>query len=109
MNPFDPDQAVLASSLGWIYFTSGIRVDSTPTVISKYRITPPSSNDNRSQSQYTKALKQMVFSPSRRDIIYFVLHKEILIFDLVVNLVSMSLGIFFAHAYMFRFNRKNRL
>lgn len=88
INPFDPNHAVLASSLGWIYFTTGILPEKRPEILSKYRITPPETTGGKAQQTPQKALKQMIFSPSHRNLIYFILHKEILVFDLSVNLVS---------------------
>ena len=89
MNPFNPNHAAFASSTGWIYFTSGIIRNASPEMLMKFRITPPDNQQKSGSStqQNVSAIKQIIYSPAERDIIFLVLHKEIIIFDLNVNLV----------------------
>ena len=97
MNPFNPNHAAFASSTGWIYFTSGIIKNAPPEMLMKFRITPPDNQQKsgNSNQQNTSAIKQIIYSPAERDIIFLVLHKEIIIFDLKVNLVSILIKLLF--------------
>lgn len=78
LNPFEKSHVCVASRLGSIFFINDFKLESAPAQCHhKYSIT--SSNSNTSDFQV------LVFSRSVRNIIYFLLTREILVFDLTIH------------------------
>lgn len=78
-------------------FLLGLNSESAPEIQLKFRISGasgPAVNQSKTKSAGTpkqpdgSGLKQILFCPNYRNILFLVLHKEILIFDLSVHLVS---------------------
>jgi WD40 repeat protein len=81
LNPFDAQQACLATPHGGIFVVKDFKVDAAPRLVElKYKINSQGS-DATLKSDYV----QMCFSPHHRHIVFFLLEKRILVFDLSLN------------------------
>jgi WD40 repeat protein len=83
LNPFDASHLILASNSGLIYFINDFALDKKPVQVElKYTI---SSNRSTSKSTNNSDFQQVVFSPAARNVCYFLLSREIIIFDLTIH------------------------
>jgi WD40 repeat protein len=81
LNPFDAQQACLATPHGGIYVVKDFKLESAPRVVElKYKI-----NSQGSDAALKSDFVQMCFSPHHRHIVFFLLEKRILVFDLSLN------------------------
>eukprot|EP00824_Muranothrix_gubernata_P010027 TRINITY_DN2283_c0_g1_i2.p1 TRINITY_DN2283_c0_g1~~TRINITY_DN2283_c0_g1_i2.p1 ORF type:complete len:1213 (+),score=258.75 TRINITY_DN2283_c0_g1_i2:59-3697(+) len=90
-NPFDSTHVCLSADRGYIYFLRGFSPLVAPTRADRqYRVT------GRMTSQQEAAfgnILQMVFSPHTRNVIYFLLPREVIIFDLLIHQTVGSVGL----------------
>lgn len=88
-NPFDVQHLALASTSGMIWFIRDLKTDSPPSAVEHtYSVT--SNRSARGGSDF----QQMLFSPHTRNIMYFLLSRELLVFDLTIHQVLFT---FFNH------------
>lgn len=97
-NPFDFTHLCVATPSGIIYFLRDIKIDlpsnsanqpiSAPTAEHKYTI---SSNGKASANNNNNDFVAVHFSPITRNIVYFLLSREILIFDLKIHQVKLCM------------------
>ena len=95
MNPFDKQHVCLSSSQGWIYFVRDFKEESKPLRVDvKYRINSgqQGSETPSKPAVSNDAFQHMLFSPHHRNIVYFVLERRILIFDLMIHQTVGSIG-----------------
>lgn len=95
MNPFDKQHVCLSSSQGWIYFVRDFKEEAKPQRVDvKYRINSgqPGSDVSKPGAATNDAFQHMLFSPHHRNIVYFVLERRILIFDLTIHQTVGSIG-----------------
>lgn len=95
MNPFDKQHVCLSSSQGWIYFVRDFKEEAKPQRVDvKYRINSgqPGSDVSKPGAATNDAFQHMIFSPHHRNIVYFVLERRILIFDLTIHQTVGSIG-----------------
>lgn len=95
MNPFDKQHVCLSSSQGWIYFVRDFKEEAKPQRVDvKYRINSgqPGGDVSSSKAPHNDAFQHMLFSPHHRNIVYFVLERRILIFDLTIHQTVGSIG-----------------
>eukprot|EP01114_Cavostelium_apophysatum_P016161 TRINITY_DN4543_c0_g1_i5.p1 TRINITY_DN4543_c0_g1~~TRINITY_DN4543_c0_g1_i5.p1 ORF type:complete len:1158 (+),score=259.94 TRINITY_DN4543_c0_g1_i5:107-3580(+) len=96
-DPFDLAHVAMASPNGFIYFFKEFKAESLPPLPEhKYTIntarptTPASPQNARNSSNVSEVsppsdFQQMHFSPHTRNIIYFLLSREVLVFDLGIH------------------------
>lgn len=95
MNPFDKQHVCLSSNQGWIYFVRDFKEESKPLRVDvKYRINSgqPGTESGSKAAPSGDAFQHMLFSPHHRNIVYFVLERRILIFDLTIHQTVGSIG-----------------
>ena len=95
MNPFDKQHVCLSSAQGWIYFVRDFKEEAKPQRVDvKYRINSGQSGSDVSKTGAASndAFQHMLFSPHHRNIVYFVLERRILIFDLTIHQTVGSIG-----------------
>eukprot|EP01125_Pyxidicula_operculata_P000367 TRINITY_DN1040_c0_g4_i1.p1 TRINITY_DN1040_c0_g4~~TRINITY_DN1040_c0_g4_i1.p1 ORF type:complete len:1457 (-),score=346.27 TRINITY_DN1040_c0_g4_i1:66-4436(-) len=84
-NPFDPQHICVSTDLGWIYFVRDYNEDLPPRLIDlKYRLVSPANPDAPEKSEKVE-FQETVFSPHTRNIIYFILKRKILVFDITIH------------------------
>lgn len=87
LNPFDEWPLCVASSSSNLYFIKDFKTETVPSQIHQYSISSSSKGfsvikTTANNSTSANNLNQVTFSPHVRNMIYFVLSREILIFDL---------------------------
>jgi len=85
-NPFDLENVCAPQSTGQIVFVLDFSIDRAPTQIeNKYRLA------NKSSGKGSNELLQMKFSETSKNLVYFLLSREILVFDLYFQQVITSI------------------
>lgn len=82
LNPFDTTHLILASNSGLIYFINDFTLENKKPVQVELKYTISS---NRSSNKNNSDFQQVIFSPAARNVCYFLLSREIIIFDLTIH------------------------
>jgi len=106
-NIFDSSIVSAASTDGWVYFVNNVNPTAVPqstAVQRKYRVT---SQPVTAKDASNAGLKQIAFSPHTRNILLFVLSREVMVFNTVMHQSIASIGLdlsrpAFSHVFFIR-------
>lgn len=87
-SPFEPSVVAFSSTSGAVYFVTDFSLSRAPGRIeSKYRIGAgtPAPQKKQKQSASPPSFRQLVFSPHVWNVVYFLLTREIIVFDMTLS------------------------
>ncbi|KAJ5071908.1 wd repeat-containing protein [Anaeramoeba ignava] len=91
INPFNDKKFALCSSTDWLYLLKDFNSNKKPIKIAKkYQLittTPKKETDQKKGKEESRNVKQLIYSNEKKDILYFIFEREIMVVDCTFDLV----------------------